>query len=157
MTLKIIQGLYSFILVFITFLISKHFTDIGLENFYETINVSDITPENNYFRYIWKALYILLFLSFFTILVSKKSVEQFDDANALFIFQLFLQILWTFSFFYMGQLLASSIVIVLLVIEAFLMIYVFYPINKWAVLMVFPYLIWIMFASYLNIYIVFIN
>jgi len=68
-----------------------------------------------------------------------------------------LQILWTFSFFYMGQLLASSIVIVLLVIEAFLMIYVFYPINKWAVLMVFPYLIWIMFASYLNIYIVFIN
>ena len=157
MTLKIIQGLYSFILVFITSLISKHFTDIGLENFYETINVSDITPENNYFRYIWKALYILLFLSFFTILVSKKSVEQFDDANALFIFQLFLQILWTFSFFYMGQLLASSIVIVLLVIEAFLMIYVFYPINKWAVLMVFPYLIWIMYASYLNIYIVFIN
>ena len=157
MPLKIIQGLYSFILVFIASLISKHFTDIGLENFYETINVSDITPENNYFRYIWKALYILLFLSFFTILVSKKSVEQFDDANALFIFQLFLQILWTFSFFYMGQLLASSIVIVLLVIEAFLMIYVFYPINKWAVLMVFPYLIWIMFASYLNIYIVFIN
>ncbi len=157
MALKIIQGLYAFILVFITFLISKYFTDIGLENFYETINVSDATPSNNYFRHIWKVLYILLFLSFFTILLSKKTIEQFDDANALFIFQLFLQILWCFSFFYMEQLFASSFVILLLVIEAFLMVYVFYPINKWAALIIFPYLIWIMFASYLNFYIVFIN
>ena len=157
MILRLAQGIYSFALVIFTYISAKYFTDIGVDTFYEALDVPQTTPENSYFKSIWKILYILLFLSFYIILASKKSIEEYEDANVLFICQLFLQVLWCFSFFYMEQIVASSIVIVLLVIEAFLMIYVFYPINKWAVLMVFPYLIWIMFASYLNIYILFIN
>ena len=100
MALKFIQGLYSFILIFITAIVSKYFTDIGLEAFYDTINIPQSSPENNYFRYIWRGIYVLLFLSFYIILLSKKSISEFDDANSLFVSQLFLQILWTFSFFY---------------------------------------------------------
>lgn len=157
MVLKIIQGLYSFILVMITWIISKYFTDIGLENFYETINVSNTTPENNYFSLIWKILYFLLFLGFYLILISKKSIEQFDDVNALFISQLFIQILWCFSFFYMEQLVASCVVIIMLIGVVCLMLHSFYYINKLAFWLNVPYLIWLLFASYLNIYIIFAN
>ena len=157
MALKLIQGLYSFILIFITAIASKYFTDIGLEAFYDTINISEATPENNYFKYIWRGIYVLLFLSFYIILISKKSIDQFEDANSLFISQLFLQILWTFSFFYMEQLIASSIVIVMLLAVVFLMLYSFYQINKFSSIVLFPYVIWLMFATYLNIYIAFIN
>ncbi len=157
MALKLIQGLYSFILIFITAIASKYFTDIGLEAFYDTINISEATPENNYFKYIWRGIYVLLFLSFYIILISKKSIDQFEDANSLFISQLFLQILWTFSFFYMEQLIASSIVIVMLLAVVFLMLYSFYQINKFSSFVLFPYVIWLMFATYLNIYIAFIN
>ena len=157
MALKLIQGLYSFILVFATFVVSKYFTDMGLEDFYISINLPNETPDNDYFKIIWRGLYGLLFLSFYIILLSKKNIEEFEDANMLFIMQLFLQILWTFSFFVMGQILASFIVILGLDIVAFLMGLAFFRINKWALAIILPYYCWILFASYLNGWIVFLN
>ena len=157
MALRIVQALYSFSLVTFTYIVSKFFTDIGVDSFYETINVSEASPENNYFSIIWKILYVLLFLSFFIILSSKKSIEQFSDANALFIYQLFLQILWCFSFFYMEQIVASAIVILLLDILVIMLMHTFYYINKWAFYLLVPYILWLFFASFLNFSIVFLN
>ena len=157
MILKMIQGLYGGILVLFTALASKYFTDIGLENFYDLLNLPEVTPENNYFKIIWRGLYVLLFLSFYIILLSNKTIEEFDDANALFIFTLFLQILWTFSFFYMGQLIASSIVVFLLIVLSVMTAFVFFKINKWAGALLIPYLVWILFALFLNVSIAFIN
>ena len=88
---------------------------------------------------------------------SRKTLEQFEDANALFVSQLFLQILWTFSFFYMEQLTASAIVIVLLDIVTALMMHTFFFINKWAFALTVPYLLWLLFATYLNIFVVMLN
>ena len=157
MALKLIQGLYSFTLIFITAICSKYFTDIGLESFYESLDIAAQTPQNSYFRYIWRALYFLLFLSFYIILISKKTINDFEDANALFVSQLFLQILWTFSFFYMEQLIASCIVIIMLLCVVLLMLHSFYKINKFSFWILIPYLVWLLFASYLNIYIAFAN
>lgn len=157
MALKFAQMIYSFVLVLFTAILSKYFVDIGLDSFYETINVSNATPENNYFTYVWRIIYFLLFLSFYIILISKKTTEQFNDANVLFVLQLFLQVLWCFSFFYMGQFIASSIVIVLLFLLVLLMMHSFFQINKLAFGLNIPYAIWILFASFLNIYISFAN
>ncbi len=157
MALKITQAIYSFMLVLFTAIFSKYFTDIGLENFYDTLNISDATPKNNYFIYVWRVLYFLLFLSFYIILLSKKSIEQFNDANSLFISQLFLQVLWCFSFFYMEQLIASSIVLILLFGVVLLMMQSFYQINKVAFVLNIPYVVWVLFATFLNIYISFSN
>ena len=146
MGIKIVQGLYSLALVLFTAIASKYFTDIGLNNFYSILNLPEVTPENSYFRIIWRWLYFLLFLS-----LSKKTAEEFNEANSLFISQLFLQILWCFSFFFMGQMSASAIVIVLLFMEFFLMWRSFFVINKWAGAILIPYFVWIMFACFLNI------
>ena len=157
MILKLAQGMYSFALVIFTYISAKYFTDIGVDTFYETLNTPQTTPENDYFTYIWKILYILLFLSFYVVLSSKKSIEQYEDANVLFICQLFLQVLWCFSFFYMELIVASAIVIVLLDILVFMMMHTFYHINKLAFYLLIPYLFWILFASFLNINIAVMN
>lgn len=157
MALKFANAIYSFILVFITSLISKYFTDKGLDSFYDTLITPDVTPDGKYFGMAWGIIYFLLFLSFFLILSSKKTDEQSKDAHALFISQLFLQILWCFSFFYMEQLWASSIVIVVLDMVVALMLHTFFYINKWAFILLLPYLAWILFATYLNIFIIFLN
>ena len=126
-------------------------------SFYDTLDIPPGTPENYYFSYAWSGIYVLLFLSFYIVLRSRKTLEQFEDANALFVSQLFLQILWTFSFFYMEQLTASAIVIVLLDIVTALMIHTFFFINKWAFALTIPYLLWLLFATYLNIFVVMLN
>lgn len=157
MVLNIINIIYSFILVFVTALISKYFTDVGLETFYDTLIIPETTPEGGYFSFVWGVLYFLLFVSFFIVLSSKKNDEQAKDAHVLFILQLFLQILWCFSFFYMEQLWTSAVVIIILDMVVALMLHTFFYINKWAFVLLLPYLLWILFATYLNVFIIFLN
>ncbi len=157
MTLKFMQGLYSFVLVFATAWISKYIVDFGLVPFYDLLEKPSFTPEGKYFSYAWSLIYLLQFISFYLILTSRKTIEQFDDANGLFISQLFLQIVWVFSFFYLQQLGASAIVIVLLDMVAALMMHTFIFINLWAFILMLPYLAWLVFATVLNVYIYFLN
>ena len=154
---KISNALYSFALVFITAVMAKYFTFAGLEYFYDSLEISPLTPEKHYFSYVWMLNYFLLFLSFYIVLESKKSIEQFKEANYLFILLLFMQVLWCFSFFYMEQIVISTVVIVLLDIIAGLMLHTFFYINKWAFVLLIPYLLWILFATYLNIFISMMN
>lgn len=157
MTSKISNALYSFILVFITAFMAKYFTFAGLEYFYDTLEISPLTPEKHYFSYAWMINYLLLFVSFYIVLESKKSIEQFKEANYLFILLIFMQVLWTFSFFYMEQIVISTVVIVLLDIIAALMLHTFFHINKWSFVLLIPYLLWILFATYLNLFISMMN
>lgn len=157
MPLKVMQGLYSFIMVFITALIARYITEQGIYPFYDMLIKPEIIPDNQYFSYIWMIIYTLLFLSFYLVLLSPKTLEQFDDANALFVCQLFLQILWTFSFFFLHQIEASAIVIVLLDMVVALLMHTFLFINLWSFILLIPYLIWLLYATYLNVYITFMN
>lgn len=157
MTLKMMQALYSFVLVFVTAWISKYIVDLGLIPYYDTLEKPSFTPDGKYFSYAWSVIYFLQFISFYLVLTSRKTLEQFDDANALFSSQLFLQIVWVFSFFYMQQLGASAIVIILLDMVAALMMHTFIFINLWSFILLLPYLAWLMFATVLNIYIYFMN
>ncbi len=154
---KLSNILYSFFLVFITAVVAKYFTVQGMSAFYEVLDIPVVTPENHYFSYIWRGLYFLLFLSFCLILESSIDREQLLDAKLLFVCQLFMQILWTFSFFYLEQLFASVIVIILLDVVVALMMHSFFFISKWAFALTVPYLVWLLFATYLNIAILFLN
>ncbi len=157
MTLKMMQALYSFVLVFVTAWISKYIVDLGLIPYYDMLDKPAFTPDKKYFSYAWWLIYFLQFVSFYLVLSSRKTLEQFDDANALFTSQLFLQIVWVFSFFYMQQLGASAIVIIFLDMVAALMMHTFIFINLWSFILLLPYLAWLMFATVLNIYIYFMN
>lgn len=157
MALRLTQALYTFVLVFITAMLCRYFTGLGMESFYGTLELPTLTPANHYFSYAWAVIYVLLFISFYITLESQKTEEQFYDANALFVTQLFLQILWTFSFFYLEQLWASAAVIVLLDMVVALLMHTLLFINGWAFVLLVPYLLWLLFATYLNVMLVFLN
>lgn len=157
MTLKLKEILYSFVLVFITAQISQYLVHTGLFSFYDFLDKPNLTPQPSYFTYAWNLIYILLFLGFYIALVSEQSPSQYSDLNALFIMQLFLQILWCFSFFYLYQLWASVAVIILLDMVVALLLHSLFYINRWSFFLILPYFLWLLFATFLNIYILFLN
>lgn len=157
MVLRLTQAFYTFVLVFITAMLCRYFTNLGIDSFYNTLELPAGSPDNHYFSYAWGIIYVLLFISFYLTLESKKTEEQFYDANALFVTQLFLQILWTFSFFYLEQLWASAVVIVLLDMVVALLMHTIFFISRRAFVLLVPYLAWLLFATYLNIALVFLN
>ena len=155
--MKIMYAIYSFFLIMATAMITKYFVDMGLIPFYDMLEKPFLTPPKHYFSIIWGILYVLMFVGFYIALIEPKTYTQSLDLHLLFVQQLFLQILWTFCFFYMHQLCISVFIIVLLgIVTAFLMHTLFF-IDLWAFILFIPYLLWLLFATYLNVFIVLLN
>ena len=157
MLTKLRYAFYSFFLIFMTATITSYFVQQGLIPFYDILDKPPLTPKPIYFSYVWSVIYTLLFFGYYFALISQRDLEQSLDLNALFMMQLFLQILWAFSFFYMQQIFISTIVIVLLDIVVALLLHSLFYINLWAFGCFLLYFLWLLFATYLNIFLTGLN
>ena len=140
---------YSFFAVMLTAYICSIFTDIGINQWYNSVEKPMLTPPNVVFPSVWAVLYILIALSTYKVLKDADSYNR-KKANNIFIIQLFLQILWCFTFFAQGYLGLGFAVIVLLDMSVFRMINIYSKINKKASYMLYPYYWWLVFATFLN-------
>lgn len=141
--------LYSLILVLATAAICSYFNRIGMRNFYSELNLSVLTPPNVVFPIVWTLLYALLVITF-DIVLNHTDMTKIRPAAQVFTLNLFLQVLWTFVFFYYAYFLVGFAVLVLLDFVTAVMMKIFYDINKRAGLLLIPYLLWLLFATYLN-------
>ncbi|MGN1138248.1 MAG: TspO/MBR family protein, partial [Ruminococcus sp.] len=71
--------------------------------------------------------------------------------------QLLINFFWPIIFFNFSAYLLSSIWIIVLLISIIVMIKLFYDIDKIAAYLQIPYLIWVVFATYLTIAITILN
>ena len=89
------------------------------------------------------------------ILKSKKLTTT--EIDWIYYIQLGVNSLWSIFFFLAKWRLFSFIWIIILAILIIVMILKFYNKNKLAALLQIPYLLWVLFASYLNIAIYILN
>jgi tryptophan-rich sensory protein len=91
------------------------------------------------------------------LILQKKLKKQKNSLLVLFSLQLFLNFLWPVIFFGMHMPLLAFINIALLWISIALLIIDFWKFSKPAAIILIPYLLWVSFASFLNLSIVFLN
>ncbi|MBE6449158.1 MAG: tryptophan-rich sensory protein [Alphaproteobacteria bacterium] len=113
---------------------------------YENLKHPFLTPPGYVFSIVWSVLYALIALSGVFIWQKANSTSKI-----LFFSQLIGQIVWSFTFFYSHQILAGTGVLLLLWIIIALMIKSYYKISVLASYMLIPYLLWCIFATYLNL------
>lgn len=130
---------------------------MGDRDIYKDVATPPLSPPQWLFPVVWTVLYILMGISLY--LVWNKHDIYIDKKRAylLFALQLFLNFIWSPVFFTARSFLLAFIILVLLVITVAFMIAAFYDIDKPAALLQIPYIIWILFASYLNIGIYVLN
>ena len=97
-----------------------------------------------------------MIISYYIILNFADSIKL-QNANLLFLGQLFLQMLWSYMFFKTASFAPALIVIVLMIWTVYKMIEKFKTINKSAGNMLYPYLLWLIYAAYLNAAIAYLN
>ena len=100
------------------------------------------------FPIIWTIIYILMGISY-GILKNKSLTNQ--KIKIIYYLQLFVNAMWPIIFFILKWRLFSFIWILLLDLLVIIMIHLFYNKDKLSGILQIPYLIWILFASYLNI------
>ena len=106
-------------------------------------------PPNWIFSPVWSILYFTIFVAL--LLYIFKLAPNKKSGYIYFAVQLILNLLWTPAFFYLQNIVFALIVIILLDIFVILTIKSFYKVSKISGLILIPYLIWILFATYLNI------
>ena len=122
-------------------------TMLGMENF-KKANKPPLTPPDFVFPIVWTLLFILMGISAYMIYRSDKQ----GKTKALIVYgiQLLVNFFWPIFFFNFSAYLFSFIWILLLWLLIILMIKLFYPICKTAAQLQIPYLLWVIFAAYLN-------
>lgn len=115
---------------------------------YASLQKAPLAPPSIVFPIVWTILYILMGVSY-AILKSNNLVTT--EINQIYFLQLAINALWPIFFFVLEWRLFSLFWIILLVIAVSVMVIKFYQKNKIAGLLQLPYLLWTLFATYLNL------
>lgn len=132
------------------------FTISSIPTWYATLNRPSFSPPNWIFGPVWTILYFLMGVSLY--LVWDKGLSK-KVKIALYYFgtQLFFNFLWSILFFGIHSPILGLVDIVMLWILIILTIQKFLPISKPAAYLLIPYLLWVSFATVLNLAIVILN
>lgn len=136
--------------------LSSLFQTQSLKEWYPTLEKSILTPPSFVFAFVWGLLYTLLGISTF---LSFKPARKNEKANILLIFitQLGFNLLWSIFFFSMRMPLIGLIGILFIITITIVMMKLYKKFNLLSYLLLYPYLIWLLFATYLNFIIVIKN
>ena len=123
-------------------------TNSGTDSWYLSLNKSELNPPGYVFGIVWPILYVLMMISAF--LTYKKVFVVFN-------IQLIFNAAWSWLFFRFQMPLVSLLDIYLLIVMNIYILKLMYHESKIAFLLFLPYVLWISFASYLNLFIVINN
>lgn len=137
--------------------LSSFATTEALKEWYPSLVKPSFNPPSEVFGPVWTILYILMGLAVALVWQSGWNKEIVQNAVMIFIAQLVLNGVWSMVFFGMRSIGGALFIIIILWFLIFLCIRRFLPINRWAGILMVPYLIWVTFALLLNASIYYLN
>lgn len=132
-------------------LVGSAVTFPAIPAWYATLTKPAFSPPNWLFGPVWTVLYILMGIAFY--LVWKKGTKSEKVRAAIWVYgiQLVVNALWSAVFFGLRSPPGGFVVIILLLVLIIAMIRQFYRVNTWAAYLLVPYLLWVAFATVLNL------
>ena len=124
--------------------------------FYKKLKKPSFTPPAVVFKIVWPILYLTIFISGFIIAVKESSLIK-KVSLIIFAVQLLINIIWSPVFFVFRKIKLAFILAVSMTVLAAITIFLFSQISLLAGNLLIPYLLWLIFACYLNFYILKMN
>ena len=115
---------------------------------YQSLNKSDLNPPGFVFGIVWPILYILMSIS---------AYRTFTETGRIFFIQLVFNTAWSWMFFAFHMPFLALLNIWMLIYWNTSLAFKMIKIDKLSTILYSPYVIWLIFASYLNLFIVINN
>ncbi|MBQ9673060.1 MAG: tryptophan-rich sensory protein [Ruminococcus sp.] len=128
--------------------LSAFITRNDAKNFSEQFNQSALTPPDWVFPVVWTILFALMGIS--SAIVFKSNIDSRGYALTVYGVQLIFNFFWSILFFKGNIFQASFVWLAILILMVFAMILLFYRSSHLAAYLQIPYLVWLIFAIYLN-------
>jgi tryptophan-rich sensory protein len=134
--------------------IGGHTTSTAIPTWYAHLVKPSFNPPNQVFGPVWTVLYTLIAIAAWLVwhaTTPPRDASPRKAAVAAFFVQLVLNFAWSQVFFGLHALLLSSIVIVALWIAILITLILFWRIRPLAGALFLPYLLWVSYATVLNL------
>jgi tryptophan-rich sensory protein len=122
----------------------------SVDTWYADLAKPSFTPPDRVFGPIWTAFYVLMAIAAWRVWRAADRDTRRGPLT-LFALQLALTLGWTVVFFGLQKIGAAVATIIVLDVGVVVTTLAFRPIDRWAGLLMVPYLAWVAFATVLNI------
>jgi translocator protein len=126
------------------------FTRESVMTWYQKLIKPSFNPPAWVFAPVWTGLFFLMGLAFYIIWVSSENIARRNTALTIFCVHLGVNTLWSFLFFGLRSPFWAFIDIMVLLSLIIVLVRLFWSLDRWAGIMLVPYLLWVAFASFLN-------
>ena len=124
---------------------------------FSALDQPPLSPPSWLFPVVWSILYVLMGISLYLAVTSGAPQRKLSTAFALFAAQLFFNFFWSIIFFGFGAFEIAFAWLCILLALIVITTVRFWRINKWAGILMLPYIAWVTFAGYLNAAIAYLN
>lgn len=172
--------LISIIICQLAGIVGSIFTIKEIKDWYIYLNKPSFNPPNWIFGPVWTILYVLMGISLYLVwkngfavknnikTLGKKPWNRYSEKFwfgswqkiniiSIFCLQLLLNTLWSIIFFGMNQPGIAFFELLMLWVSILYMMINFYRVSKISSLLLIPYLLWVSFAGFLNLFIWILN
>lgn len=124
---------------------------------YRSLEKPAFNPPSWVFGPVWTVLYVLMGLAAFLVWREGPGRREVQVALGLFALQFLLNLAWTPTFFGAQTVAGGAVVIVVLLVVLALTVWRFFGVRPLAGWLLVPYLLWVAFATVLNLSILALN
>mgnify|MGYP001442520758 FL=1 len=123
-------------------------SNTSMDVWYQSLSKSSLNPPGYVFGIVWPILYVLMGIS---------AYRTFELTKRLFFIQLIFNTGWSWLFFAFQMPVIALLNIWLLIFLNVVIVKIMYKADKFSGIIYIPYVLWLLFASYLNLFIVLNN
>lgn len=152
MKIKLNYIIIPLIVIFVS-LIGSFFTNLGMD-WYEKLTLPLIAPPGGFIGMVWTVIFILSTIS---ALIFWNKTNRSKLIVILFLINAFLNLFWSFLFFFQGLILVAIIEMIVLELTVILLAVLLWKYSKKASILLWPYALWVVFATYLAFQIYILN
>lgn len=111
----------------------------------------------NLFSVVWGILYLTMGIGLYLYVTSGGKTEEITNGVTVFAFQLLLNFFWSIIFFNFRMFLTAFLELIVLFIFVAVTVSIFYKERKSSGIILLPYLLFLVYAGYLNFGVWFLN
>lgn len=131
-------------------------TASSVRTWYIALNRPWFTPPNWLFGPVWTTLYVLMGLAWYLVWINGKK-KEIGKIGKIFVAQLFVNLSWSLAFFGLRNLPLSLVVIAFLWVLIVWTMKEMKKVSMTSFWLMVPYILWVSFASILNLAFVVLN
>jgi tryptophan-rich sensory protein len=137
--------------------LGSYFTNHSIATWYAALNKPAFSPPNWLFGPVWTILYLMMAVAAYLVWQKGLGDKRVRLALGVFLVQLALNSLWSIVFFGWHSLWGAYAVIILLWLTLLWTIVQFFRLSPLAGWLLIPYILWVSFASVLNLAVAILN